>query len=67
MLSVYGNRVLGKEYGRTRDGAARDWTKILNGNFYSGNPVDVSEFQYKLFNELQDKLSINELQDKLSI
>ena len=50
MLWVFGNRVLGKKFGRRGVGATRDWTKILNGNLYRGNPI--------VFNELQDKLSI---------
>ena len=50
MLWVFGDRVTGKKFGRRRDGATRDWTKILYGNFYRGNPV--------VFNELQDKLFI---------
>jgi hypothetical protein len=41
---------MGKNFGRRRDEATGDWAKILNGNFYRGNPV--------VFNELQDKRSI---------
>jgi hypothetical protein len=50
MLWVFGNTVLGKKFGSGRDGATRDWTQILNGNFYRGNAI--------VFNELQDKLYI---------
>jgi len=68
MLWVFGNRVMGKKFGRRMDEATRDWTKILNGNSCRGNPVVLMSYKIScLFIELQNDCLFYELHDKLSI